>query len=94
MRLSWWNSNNTSWKKAALSVPNLDQLPNDKLPKNFLDAIYHSDDKLVLVGHYKMKGKPKMQSSNASSLDFPSNSCVYQWAGEAELTDKILVLNI
>ena len=94
VRLSWWNSNNTSWKKAALSVPNLDQLPNGKLPENLLDEIYHSDAKPVLVGHYKMKGKPKIQSSNASSLDFPSHSCVYQWAGETELTNKNLVLNI
>jgi hypothetical protein len=94
VRLSWWNSNNTSWKKAALSVPNLDQLPNGKLPENLLDEIYHSDAKPVLVGHYKMKGKPKIQSSNASSLDFPSHSCVYQWAGETELTNKNLVLHI
>ena len=32
VRLSWWNAENTTWRKAALSVPDLSHLPTDELP--------------------------------------------------------------
>jgi hypothetical protein len=92
MRLSWWNSQNTSWRKAALSVPNLDQLPDEELPCELKNEIYNPNAIPVLVGHYKMSGQPKLQSRNASSLDYPASKCVYHWSGEAKLISKNLTI--
>lgn len=90
VRLSWWNAENTTWAKAALSVPDLSQLPNGELPVELISEIYNADAAPVLVGHYKMKGIPTLQSANATSLDYPLNKCVYRWAGENTLKSKNL----
>lgn len=92
VRLSWWNAQNTSWKKAALSVPDSSQLPTGELPKELMSEIYCVDAKPVLVGHYKMKGAPYLQSHNATSLDYPNKKCVYHWTGESSLLDKNLIV--
>lgn len=92
VRLSWWNAENTTWTKAALSVPDLSQLPNDELPPELMSEIYSVDAIPVLVGHYKMKGIPTLQSSNATSLDYPMNKCVYHWSGEGTLQSRNLTI--
>ena len=92
VRLSWWNAENTTWTKAALSVPDLSQLPNDELPAELTSEIYSVDATPVLVGHYKMKGIPNLQSPNASSLDYPMKKCVYHWSGESTLQRKTLTI--
>jgi len=92
VRLSWWNAENNTWKKAALSVPDLSQLPTGELPVDLMGEIYSVDAIPVLVGHYKMKGVPNLQSSNASSLDYPMNKCVYQWSGESTLQSENLMI--
>jgi hypothetical protein len=92
VRLSWWNAENTTWTKAALSVPDLSQLPTDELPPELMSEIYSMDAIPVLVGHYKMKGMPALQSANATSLDYPMNKCVYHWSGESTLQSQNLTL--
>jgi hypothetical protein len=92
VRLSWWNAENTTWRKAALSVPDLSQLPTDELPAELMSEIYSVDEIPVLVGHYKMKGIPNLQSANATSLDYPMNKCVYHWSGESTLQSKNLTI--
>ena len=94
VRLSWWNAENTTWAKAALSVPDLSQLPNGELPMELSSEIYHADAAPVLVGHYKMKGIPTLQSANATSLDYPVNKCVYHWSGESTLQSKNLTTDL
>ena len=85
IRLSWWNSSAETWRDIALSVPNLDQLPDQKLEGDLLGDIYPQNAKPVFVGHYKMKGKPHLQTRKATSLDFPAIPCVYNWQGENDL---------
>jgi hypothetical protein len=92
IRLSWWNAENTTWAKAALSVPDLSQLPNDELPPELMSEIYSVDATPVLVGHYKMKGIPSLQSVNATSLDYPLKKCVYHWSGESTLQSRNLTI--
>lgn len=92
VRLSWWNAENTTWRKAALSVPDLSQLPSSKLPAELMSEIYSVDAAPVLVGHYKIKGIPTLQSANATSLDYPMNKCVYHWSGESTLQSKNLTI--
>jgi len=38
-----------------------------------------------------MKGTPHLQSSNASSLDFPDTPCLYEWRGEKSLVSENLI---
>ena len=93
VRLSWWNAENTTWRKAALSVTDLSQLPTDELPPELMSEIYSVDAIPVLVGHYKMKGIPNLESANATSLDYPMKKCVYHWSGESTLQSKNLTID-
>jgi hypothetical protein len=72
-------------------VPDTDQLPKTKLPPKALKEIYDAKASPALFGHYKMKGPPHLQSSNASSLDFPTTPCVYAWRGEKSLISENLI---
>jgi hypothetical protein len=92
VRLSWWNAENTTWRKTALSVPDLSHLPTDELPPELMSEIYSVEAIPVLVGHYKMKGLPNLQSANATSLDYPMKKCVYHWSGESTLQSKNLTV--
>ena len=88
VRIAWWNSENATWRDAALSVPNVDDLPEDELPNDIKNEIYPKAAKPVFVGHYKMQGTPKIQSENAVSLDFPNTPCGYKWNGESVLNNS------
>ena len=92
VRLSWWNAENTTWRKTALSVPDLSHLPTDELPPELMSEIYSVEAIPVLVGHYKMLGLPNLQSANATSLDYPMKKCVYHWSGESTLQSKNLTV--
>lgn len=95
IRLAWWKYSSETWRDIALSVPNLDQLPDDKLDGDLLGDIYPENAKPVFVGHYKMKGKPQLQSNRATSLDFPAMPCVYNWQGEENLKpDHLRIQNL
>jgi len=88
VRIAWWNSENATWRDAALSVLNVDDLPEDELPNDIKNEIYPKAAKPVFVGHYKMQGTPKIHSDNAVSLDFPNTPCVYKWNGESALNNS------
>lgn len=91
VRLAWWRSNALTWRKAALSVPFVDELPAGDLPSELKQDMYAMDAPPVLVGHYKMAGLPAIDSPRASSIDYPATPCVYLWQGESALTDRNLI---
>lgn len=91
VRLAWWNSDSAFWRSAALSVPDVSELPEGKLPSKALGEIYAKEEVPVFVGHYKMTGTPKIGQSNAVSLDYPNTPCVYLFGGEAVLQQSNLV---
>ena len=91
VRLKWWDPEVKTWDEACLSVPDTEQLPKTKLPTKALKEIYDAKASPALVGHYKMKGEPHLQSSNASSLDFPDTPCLYAWRGEKSLIPENLI---
>ena len=93
VRIAWWNSENATWRDAALSVPNVDDLPEDELPNDIKNEIYPKAAKPVFVGHYKMQGTPKIQSHNAVSLDFPHTPCVYKWNEENSLENQNIFID-
>jgi len=91
MRVAWWRSDATTYREAALSVPDPLALPDMVLPEGIRAEIYPNDAPPVLVGHYKMADQPRV-SGKAASLDYPATPCAYRWDGEAVLSDTGLVL--
>ena len=91
VRLAWWRADAATWPEATLSVPDVSQLPQGKLPADAMAEIYQADAPPVLVGHYKMKGEPSIDHPNASSIDYPDAPCIYRWSGENRLTKENLI---
>jgi hypothetical protein len=74
VRVKWWNGNARSWHQIALSVPDINQLPDLPLPENLLTIIYPVDEKPVFFGHYWMSGQPVLQAANALCLDYSAGT--------------------
>ncbi len=91
VRLAWWNADAVTWPEATLSVPDPLELPQDAMPAVAKSEIYQSDAPPVLVGHYKMKGVPRIEHKKASSIDYPGAACVYHWSGGNRLNATDLV---
>lgn len=85
LRLAWWRGSARTWREAALSVPDPNELPDAPLPDGLLAGLYPQDAAPVLVGHYKMTGPPRIEAPNALCLDYPAQPCAYCWRGEARL---------
>lgn len=74
VRVKWWNGPARTWHQVAMSVPDINQLPEEPLPDNLLQAIYPAGDKPVFFGHYWMSGEPELQSLNALCLDYSAGT--------------------
>ena len=90
IRIKWWlNPEKTSYRD--ISVIAMD----DKLPESRVeisDSSYYGDDeKPVFFGHYWLKGKPELLSSNVCCLDYSvakgGSLVCYRHIGEQELTN-------
>ncbi|MBC2834079.1 metallophosphoesterase [Paragemmobacter straminiformis] len=80
-RIAWWRSHARTWRRASLSIPKPDELPDEDI-ESFGDLDFYRDDEPpVLVGHYKMLGAPCIESPKAACLDYPDAPCVYHWSG-------------
>ena len=90
VRIAWWLANKGTWREVALSVPNIEELPDT--PVAGLDGIpvYLAGQPPVVVGHYKMKGAPRIDTVQATCLDYPDRYCVYHWSGEPVLSPNNL----
>lgn len=94
VRLAWWRDDQT-WRSAALSVPDVTQLPEGDLPPDWRAAAYPHHGPRVFAGHYKMEGTPHLQHPRALCLDYPFAPCVYRWRGEEDLTpDNLVILDL
>ena len=69
VRIAWWRSGARRWSDAAISVPDLNDLPDAPLPTEAADMIYPKTDKPVFFGHYWLKGPPPLEAPNALCLD-------------------------
>lgn len=90
VRLAWWQNDAVTYREAALSVPDVMDLPDVPLPAGLAAKIYPAEAAPVLVGHYKMDGTPHV-SRNAASIDYPSAPCAYWWEGEEVLNSERLL---
>jgi len=70
VRRKWWDGRAVLWRDIAISVPNPEQLPDQKLPNDVLTSAYPSDAAPVFFGHYWMTGCPLLQAENALCLDY------------------------
>jgi hypothetical protein len=69
-RRKWWDSLADTWRDVAMSVPDIEELPDEKLPDEVLQRSYSSNAPPVFFGHYWMEGAPLLQASNALCLDY------------------------
>lgn len=74
VRVKWWNTDARDWRQIAMSVPDIDRLPDAPLPDDLLKTTYPADEKPVFFGHYWMSGEPELQSSNALCLDYSAGT--------------------
>ncbi len=74
VRFKWWSGDAQTWRQVAMSVPDLNQIPDSPLPTNLLADIYPAGDKPVFFGHYWMSGEPELQSANALCLDYSAGT--------------------
>ncbi|MCZ8079072.1 MAG: hypothetical protein O9289_05920 [Rhodobacteraceae bacterium] len=90
-RIAWWRSNEKTWRRASLSVPNPNELPDAEI--EMIDGVefYGEGEPPVIVGHYKMLGTPAIESANAACLDYPNCPCIYEWNGESQLLDESVI---
>jgi hypothetical protein len=85
VRIAWWRPQASTWQDACLSVPNISELPHGNLPEDHGVAFYPEAALPVFVGHYKITGKPEVETARTACLDYPETPCVYRWRGEADL---------
>jgi hypothetical protein len=90
VRIAWWKAQIGTWREVALSVPDLSELPDAPVSGAENVPLYRNDASPVFVGHYKMQGSPRLEGHNAICLDYPTESCVYLWNGEARFTEDNL----
>ena len=74
VRVKWWNGDAQSWREIAMSVPDVNALPDTSVPDSLLREAYPIGDKPVFFGHYWMSGEPELQSANALCLDYSAGT--------------------
>lgn len=74
VRVKWWNGDARNWREIAMSVPDVNALPDTSVPGSLLRATYPVGDKPVFFGHYWMSGEPELQSANALCLDYSAGT--------------------
>ena len=74
VRVKWWNGDARNWREIAMSVPDINALPDTSVPGSLLRATYPVGDKPVFFGHYWMSGEPELQSANALCLDYSAGT--------------------
>jgi len=92
LRLKWWQSGATTWRDAALSVPDPETLPATPIEGKVAFRAYGAEAKPVFFGHYKRLASPAIDAPNAVCLDYPRVTCAYRWGGEAPLDQENLIL--
>lgn len=74
VRVKWWNGDARNWRQIAMSVPDINALPDTPLPDDLLTTTYPVGEKPVFFGHYWMSGEPELQSANALCLDYSAGT--------------------
>lgn len=70
VRLQWWNAAARTWRDIAISVPSIEDLPDENLPETLSAQTYPATARPVFFGHYWLSGDPVLQAQNALCLDY------------------------
>ncbi len=70
VRVKWWQDQADNWRDIAMSVPDVNELPDCPLPVEANIEPYNQKEKLVFFGHYWLTGTLELQSPNALCLDY------------------------
>lgn len=92
-RLQWWKDKNTALKDLALLQGDKKSIAENKVAlsgHSLKTRVTYKEDKPVFVGHYWMKGKPKIQTPHVCCVDYSAGKgdklCAYSWNGETQLS--------
>ncbi|MEO1328749.1 MAG: metallophosphoesterase [Pseudomonadota bacterium] len=70
IRVKWWTKDARTWRDAAMSVPDPEEIPADPLPPEALAYLY-DDPVPVFFGHYWLPPEtPELQAPYALCLDY------------------------
>lgn len=87
VRVRWWDSNATTYRKAALMEGARETLPEVEIPKHA--QLPPVAGKPVFFGHYWMTGVPRVLSRVVACVDYSAGKggplVAYQWRGETVL---------
>jgi hypothetical protein len=95
LRYKWWEMpNGNTYFSYAVKPDN--NIPKIKVPKDekFIDRSYSKGEKPLFIGHYSMRGKPRLIQKNLACLDWVNKRnriVVYRFTGEEKLQKKNLV---
>jgi len=96
IRVKWWQEHADRLRDIAMSVPDVNELPDGPLPENINFELYQANEIPIFFGHYWLTGKPVLQSSNALCLDYsvgkggPLTSYSYRSGDEEVMLNRIL----
>jgi len=95
-RIKWWaDGNSNSYKDLAIGYPSDGNHGGIDIDLFKQIPFYPTEEKPVFFGHYWLRGKPYLTSSNAGCLDFSVAKggvlAAYRFDGERELSVKNLV---
>jgi hypothetical protein len=70
VRMKWWVDRADKWRDIAISVPNMEELPEGAPEGGFDYESYPQEEKPVFFGHYWLQGTPEVQARNVLCLDY------------------------
>ncbi|WP_107496449.1 metallophosphoesterase [Thalassobius sp. I31.1] len=82
VRVAWWRSGAKSWRDIGLSVPSPEALPDGLFSGELDDIWYPSGERPVFCGHYKMRGTPRLETTNVLCLDHPQDPHCFKFTGQ------------
>lgn len=93
IRTEWWRDDAKSYRHLAIGVDDLDALPESDIPGAALPG--YDGAKPLFVGHYWMKGEPRLQSPHIACVDWSVADkgvmVAYRFDGERELQESRFV---
>lgn len=91
-RIKWWDANAVTYPEAALMPAGSEKLPEVNLPHGIIRPV---TDKPVFIGHYWMKGAPKLLNEKLACVDYSAvrggDMVAYRWSGENALSHENFV---
>lgn len=94
MRIQWWNSDLSTYRKSALVTPDsIERIPDIPMPADGRVKPYEGVP--VFFGHYWRAGQPKLFAPNIACLDYSAGKdgwlVAYRWEGEPTLENERFV---